>query len=265
MRGLVKGLTGEDGAGIDSFMKKTHTWLVANWKMNGDAARTRAYAYAVNAALADAPPALTAVFCPPVPYLAAAAHALPANAALMLGAQNCHHEAKGAFTGAVSAPMLADMGCRYVIVGHSEQRAEGLNDDGVVARAEAAFAAGLIPIICIGESLAAYEQNHTTEMLDDQLGFLMKLRSSAFLVAYEPVWAIGSGKTPVMAEIQAVHSQIKSTLGSATSVLYGGSVNAGNIREILAIPQVSGALIGGASLEIESMVAMIGAAIAKGE
>ena len=264
MRAVVKGLTGGHGAGIDSFMKNTQTWLVANWKMNGDAARTRAYAYAVNAALADAPPTLTAVFCPPVPYLAAAAQAMPANSTLMLGAQNCHHEAKGAFTGEVSAAMLADMGCRYVIIGHSEQRAEGLSDEGVVARAEAAFAAGLIPIICIGESLAAYDQNHTAQVLDDQLGFLMKLRSQAFLVAYEPVWAIGSGKTPVMAEIQAVHSQIKSTLGSATSVLYGGSVNAGNIKEILAVPQVSGALIGGASLEIESMVAMVGVAVTKG-
>ena len=233
--------------------------------MNGDAARAAAYAKAINAELSAAPASVQSIFCPPFPYITTAAHALPANPRLMLGAQNCHHAPKGAHTGEVSAAMLADIVCRYVILGHSEQRAQGLTDDQVMAKAEAAFAAGLTPIICVGESLAAYEQNHTAEVLDDQLGFLIKLSASNFMVAYEPIWAIGTGKTPILAEIQAVHSQIKSTLGSETVVLYGGSVNAGNIQEIIGLPQVSGALIGGASLEIDSMSAMIRAVSHEGK
>ena len=240
-------------------MTEKQTWLIANWKMNGDAARVNAYAHALNAVLSQSPAFVHAVFCPPLPYLATAAHALPPQARLMIGAQNCHASPKGAHTGEVSASMLADVGCGYVIIGHSERRAMGETNDEVAAKAEAAFAAGLTPIICIGESLAAYDQNHTAEVLDDQLGFLMKLSTNKFMVAYEPVWAIGTGKTPVLAEIQAVHSQIKSTLGSETAVLYGGSVNAANIKEILGLPKVSGALIGGASLEIDSMGALIGA------
>jgi len=240
-------------------MKTTTTWLIANWKMQGDAARVRAFAHGANACVMHAPASLTTVFCPPFPYLAIAAQALPQNARLQLGAQNCHREAKGAHTGEVSAPMLADIGCRYVIVGHSERRARGVTDVDVAAKAEAVMALGLIPVICIGESLAAYEQKKTHEVLADQLGFLAKLSARNYLVAYEPIWAIGSGKVPQLAEIQAVHQQIKSTLGSETAVLYGGSVNPGNISEILATPGVSGALIGGASLEIDSMGAMIAA------
>ncbi len=238
-------------------MKSTPTWLVANWKMNGDTARTQAFAHAVNAQLAKAPSWLHGVFCPPFPYLPIAAVALPGNARLHLGAQNCHAHEKGAHTGEVSAPMLAEIGCQYVILGHSERRATGETDADVLAKAEAAIAAGLWPIICVGESRETYDKKQTNAWLDRQLATLKTLPTGRYLIAYEPIWAIGSGKTPTTVEIQAAHNHIKSALGSATSVLYGGSVNPANIGEILGLSGVAGALIGGASLEIESMNAMI--------
>jgi triosephosphate isomerase len=241
-------------------MQSRPTWLVANWKMHGSTLRVQAFVYEVNAALASAPSALQCVFCPPSAYLAVAAQALPQNARLALGAQNCHAAKEGPHTGCVSAPMLADAGCRYVIIGHSECRAAGETDVQVQAKATAAMEAGLMPIICIGESLEAYTAKKTAQMLDAQLAPLAKLAVGHYLIAYEPIWAIGSGKTPTTAEITAAHVHIKSALGSETHVLYGGSVNAGNIGEILSLPEVSGALIGGASLEIETMRAMIAAA-----
>jgi triosephosphate isomerase len=240
-------------------MKPKQTWLVANWKMNGDVQRVQGFAYAINATVQSTPASLQVVFCPPFPYLSLAKQALPQNTRVQLGAQNCHREMKGAHTGEVSAAMLADIGCRYVIVGHSERRACGVTDVDVQSKAEAAMAVGLVPIICIGESLAAYNAGKTSEMLAEQLGFLARLSLRTYLVAYEPIWAIGTGKVPQVTEIQAVHTQIKSTLGSETSVLYGGSVNPSNGEEILALPEVAGALIGGASLEIDSMRAMIAA------
>lgn len=239
-------------------------YLIANWKMHGDRARVSAWAYAVNAALAQLPSPPRTVLCPPQPYLATARAALPHNAQLMLGAQQCHHEKSGAFTGEVGAGMLADLGCRYVLVGHSERRAQGMSDAQVVASAEAALQAGLVPVICVGESRAAYEAGQTTQMLDAQLVPLRALSSTQYLVAYEPIWAIGSSKTPQMQEIAAAHRHSKSVLGSATPVLYGGSVNAGNVGEILGLAEVAGALIGGASLEIQSMCAMIAAVTTRG-
>lgn len=236
------------------------TWLVANWKMNGNAARARDWAFAVNTALAmDSP--VSCVFCPPATYLAAARAALPHNARLQLGAQNCHSEKSGAYTGEISADMLAEAGCGHVIIGHCERRTIGETDADVLARAYSALAAGLMPIICIGESRAAYDAKQTSAALDVQIKDLKKLPVDKILIAYEPVWAIGSGQTPQTTEIQAAHHHIKSVLGSASCVLYGGSVNAANIGQILGISGVSGVLIGSASLEIESMCAMIAAAI----
>jgi triosephosphate isomerase len=233
-------------------------WLIANWKMNGDRARTQAWAAAVNEALAPHAAHVTGVFCPPMPYLAAAT--LPANAALKLGAQNCHSAAKGAFTGETSAPMLADMGCAYVIVGHSERRAMGERDADVLAKAQAAIAAGLVPVICVGESREECDKKLTQQVLETQTAPLKSLAADSYLIAYEPVWAIGNHVTPALHEIEAAHSHIKSVLGSSVHVLYGGSVNTGNAEQILGLNVVSGALIGGASLEIESMRALIHAA-----
>lgn len=227
--------------------------------MNGDAARVREFAHGVNAQLAKMPSSIRAVFCPPMPYLSIAGGALPGNARLKLGAQNCHAEKQGAHTGEVSAPMLADVGCHYVIIGHSERRAEGETDAQVLAKAQAALAAGLIPVICVGEPQEVYDKKQTNDWLSGQLKGLKSLGGGTYLIAYEPIWAIGSGKTPTTAEISAAHCHIKSTLGSETAVLYGGSVNPGNAGEILVLPEVAGALIGGASLEISSMNAIIAA------
>lgn len=240
-----------------SAMHPNPTWLIANWKMNGDAARVRAYAFAVNAALADLPASVACVFCPPMPYMSAARDALPQNARLAIGAQNCHEAAKGAFTGEVSASMLADAGAAFVILGHSERRAAGETDAEVLAKAQAALAAGLTPVICVGESRADYDTKRTNAVLDGQLASLKALAQGSYLIAYEPIWAIGSSLTPQMAEISAAHRHIKTVLGSSASVLYGGSVNAGNVAQILALPEVAGALVGGASLEIESTVGML--------
>ena len=231
--------------------------LIANWKMNGDAARVRDWASVVNAALESQNTGVVAVFCPPTIYIEDARAVLPAGAALTLGAQNCHHQSHGAFTGEVSAPMLADKGCTFVIVGHSECRMKGECDDMVAAKASAAIAAGLTPILCVGESLAHYEANETLRALDAQLAAIRSLPVANYLVAYEPLWAIGSGHTPRGAEITAAHSHIKSVLGSSVNVLYGGSVTTSNVSEILALPQVSGALVGGASLDSQSMCALI--------
>lgn len=236
--------------------------LVANWKMNGDVQRVRAFAFAMNQLLARQDTASDIVFCPPALYLADAKQMLPLNAQLALGAQNCHAAVKGAFTGEISATMLMEIGCRYVILGHSERRAMGETDVMVMEKAEAAIAAGLKPILCVGESRAEYEAGNTVEVLSRQLGALHSLKAGSFVIAYEPIWAIGTGLTPKIAEISAAHAAIKSVLGSGTDVLYGGSVNAGNLREILALPEVAGALIGGASLEIESMIAMLAIAAA---
>ena len=246
-------------------MTRTPTWLIANWKMNGDAARTRAWAFTLNTALAKSDAKVKLVLCPPLVYLADALSALPPNAQLSLGAQNCHAASKGAHTGEISAAMLLDAGCDYVIVGHSERRATGETDVDVLAKARAAIEVGVMPIICVGESREAYEQQQTNQVLDGQLEPLKALPRGGYVIAYEPIWAIGSSKTPSMDEINAAHSHIKSVLGSETAVLYGGSVNAGNAGEILAQSQVSGALIGGASLEIESMCSILASASTRGK
>ncbi|MFZ4541149.1 MAG: triose-phosphate isomerase [Rickettsiales bacterium] len=241
------------------------TWLIANWKMNGDGPSVRAWAFAIDMALADHTNTVRAVFCPPVIFMADARAALPGNAQLKLGAQNCHEQTKGAFTGELSAAMLMDAGCDFSILGHSERRALGETDEQVLAKAKSALAVGLMPIICIGESLEAYEKKQTNSALDTQLAPLTQLPRGGYLIAYEPIWAIGTSRTPTMVEINAAHSHIKSVLGSSVGVLYGGSVNAGNAEEILAQTLVSGALIGGASLEIESMRAILASAPTRGK
>lgn len=240
-------------------MNESPTWLIANWKMNGDAARVAEYAAAIAAALAGAPAHIVGVFCPPALYLPAARAALPTGGALKLGAQNCHDAIKGAHTGEISAGMLVDAGCSYVILGHSERRAAGETDAHVTEKTRAALAAGLIPVVCVGESDADYGAGRTEAVLAKQLAALQEFAGSAMLIAYEPIWAIGTGKTPTIVEIAAVHHYIKSALGSAQPVLYGGSVNPGNIAQIVQLPEVSGSLIGGASLEISSMSAIIAA------
>lgn len=233
-------------------------YLIANWKMHGSHQRVRDYAFALNRALGSAPASLTTVFCPPFTYLETARSALPMNARLAIGGQNCAKDAEGAFTGGISAPMLKDCGASYVILGHSERRLfMHETDDQVEAKTRAAFAAGLTPVVCVGETEEEYKAGKTLSVLECQLKNWVK---GDALVAYEPVWAIGTGKTPTVVEIETAHSHIKSILGTAQPVLYGGSVKAANIREILAIEAVDGALIGGASLKAEEMEIMVRAA-----
>lgn len=234
-------------------------YLIANWKMHGSHAKVRDYAFAINRAMGAAPASVTAVFCPPFTYLETARTALPLNARLAIGGQNCAKDAEGAFTGGISASMLKDCGASYVILGHSERRLfMHETDDQVEAKVKAAFVAGLTPIVCVGETEQEYKDGKTLSVLECQLKNWIK---GDALVAYEPVWAIGTGKTPAAREIETAHSHIKSILGSAQPVLYGGSVKSANIREILSIEAVDGALIGGASLKIAEMETMIQAAI----
>ncbi len=237
----------------------THpTWLIANWKMHGTRAQAADYAFRVNRALAAAPASLQAVFCPPAILLGAAHLGLPPNARLALGGQDCHAAREGAHTGSTSAAMLRDSGARYVILGHSERRAQCHETCAdVLAKAHAAQAAGLVPVLCVGETAAEYAVGQTQAVLEKQAAGFAALAVGSYLLAYEPVWAIGTGKTPTLGEISQAHHYLKSTLGSTVPVLYGGSVKPNNLREILNADGVSGALIGGASLDSASMVAMM--------
>ena len=256
MREKVKKPRAVDFRGVSAI-----TWsmplLVANWKMNGTRALAMEYASQIHAALETAAPQINVVFCPPFPHIAAAKAGLPAVSRLKLGAQNCHEKHDGAFTGEVSSVMLKDWGCSHVILGHSERRAMGETDGEILRKASAVIAAGMTPVICVGEQEKDYEKSHTIKVLDGQIMGLKVLPAGSYAVAYEPVWAIGSGKTPKISEIAAAHQHIKSTLGSFIPVLYGGSVKPANLKEILRTEGVNGALIGGASLKAEEMKSLI--------
>jgi triosephosphate isomerase len=222
-----------------------------NWKMNGTGADLdQIDALAV-------PPGLDVLICPPATLLSRMANVAGAVA---LGGQDCHAAASGAHTGDISAPMLRDAGAAYVLVGHSERRADhGETDAQVRAKAEAAWAAGLVAVVCLGETLDEREAGRTLEVVGRQLaGSVPEGATGATLVvAYEPVWAIGTGKVPTLAEIGTVHGFLRGELtsrfgaeaGAAIRLLYGGSVKPGNAAEIFAVPDVDGALVGGASLK----------------
>jgi len=242
-------------------MDQSQRWLVANWKMHGTRAGAAQFATQLETALQTAPASLHLVFCPPASLLACVADAIGPDARLKLGGQDCHAAVSGAYTGSISASMLADAGAHFVILGHSERRAQCYEDCAQVrAKADAALAVGLTPILCVGETLEEYEAGKTADVLYTQCNAFAGLDVAQYLVAYEPVWAIGSGRTPTVGGISAAHSAIKSALGSGVRVLYGGSVKSTNIREILGGEGVCGALIGGASLELDSMRDMIDAA-----
>ena len=243
-----------------------------NWKMNG----TKAALAEVQALLGACPaPACEVLLCPPASLISAmAAHAGPA---LQVGAQDCHAKPNGAHTGDLSAPMLADAGASHVILGHSERRADhGETDAQVRAKAEAALAAGLVAIVCIGETEAQRDQGETLEVIGAQLDGSVPDGATAanLVIAYEPVWAIGTGRTPTPAQIAEVHAFLRARLtarigaeAAKTRLLYGGSVKPGNAVEIFALPHVDGALVGGASLkaaDFAPIVNALSAAQAKG-
>ncbi|MEM6727123.1 MAG: triose-phosphate isomerase [Pseudomonadota bacterium] len=224
-----------------------------NWKMNG---MTASIAEARGISIAHPTPGVDILLCPPATLLTRMAEAL-ANASVALGAQDCHPKENGAHTGDIAAPMLAEAGASAVIVGHSERRADhGESDATVKAKAEAALAAGLGAIVCIGETLEERDAGRTLDVVKGQLSGSMPAGATASntVIAYEPVWAIGTGKVATPAQIEEVHAALRTELaglmGDAAEVrlLYGGSVKAGNAAEIFAIPNVDGALVGGASL-----------------
>lgn len=246
------------------------TPLVAgNWKMNGLGANL-AEALALAEALKNDPAAgVRVALCPPATLLARMGEAL-GGSAVDLGGQDCRAEASGAYTGDISAEMLAEAGAALVILGHSERRAgHGETDAVVAAKVEAALRAGLEPIVCVGETLAEREAGRALEVVVGQVyGSLpLSLKGKAFAVAYEPVWAIGTGLTPTTPQIEEVHKAIRAALkeqfgeaGAKAPILYGGSVKPSNADEILKAAEVGGALVGGASLKAADFLPIVRAA-----
>lgn len=240
--------------------------------MNGSLAANEALLGALAQGLAVKPACEVAV-CVPAPYLAqvqALKSARPALSAIDLGAQDVSAQASGAYTGEVSAAMLKELGCRFAIVGHSERRQYHGESDALVAdKARAALASGITPIVCVGETLAEREAGHTEEVVKRQLAAVIHSNGhciSEIVVAYEPVWAIGTGKTASPEEAQAVHAVLRAQLKAATDqsgrvkILYGGSMNAANAATLLAQPDIDGGLIGGASLKAADFLTIIAAA-----
>lgn len=230
--------------------------------MFGKLAEIDAYAEALKAASVDA----DLLVCPPYTMLGHFARALQGSK-VALGAQDCHPGAQGAHTGDVAAPMLKEIGADYVILGHSERRADHYETNAVVcAKVEAAMAAGLIPIVCVGETQAERLAGQAEDIVKSQLLHSLP-KGFKGVVAYEPVWAIGTGCTPTEADVVAMHASIRRNLvaqlgeGAANlQILYGGSVKPGNAAGLLALPDVGGALVGGASLKAEEILAIAKAA-----
>ena len=246
-------------------MPERKALVAGNWKMNGrlDEGSALARAIAERAREADACDLLV---CPPATLLVPIGKAL-AGSGVALGGQDCHAAPSGAFTGSISAEMLRDAGCSHVIVGHSERRHGcGESDADVLAKAQAAWRAGLVAIVCVGETRAERERGTAIAVVTGQLAGSVPDGAAAdnLVVAYEPVWAIGTGRTPTVAEVAEVHAHIRRALGgkvpdaASVRILYGGSVKPSNARELMAVPNVNGALIGGASLKAADFLAIAG-------
>ena len=244
--------------------------VVGNWKMHGSLPENQALLDKVAVAAGGLSRAYAAV-CVPFPYLAQAQSALAGSKAAW-GGQNVSQHPKGAFTGEVSAGMLREFGCRYVIVGHSERRQLFGEDDATVAlKARAVLAEGMVPIVCVGETLAERERGVTQEVVGRQLGVVADRLGAeglhASVLAYEPVWAIGTGKTATPEQAQAVHAYLRGVLAmrdkrfaASVPILYGGSVKAANATELFGMQDVDGGLIGGAALVAEEFLAICQAA-----
>ncbi len=241
--------------------------FAANWKMHKTIGEAVAFATAFAPLIAEVTSA-EIVIAPPFPALAALGAALRGTHVL-LAAQNVHPEKQGAFTGEVSPPMLVDLGCAYAIVGHSERRHLFGESSGFVAKKAAALLANDVrPIVCVGETLAEREAGRTFAVLEEQLGGSLAdvslERATDVVIAYEPVWAIGTGRTATPAIAQEAHAMIRGWLqksfgstGSAMRIQYGGSVKPDNVAELMAEPDIDGALVGGASLEAASFAALV--------
>jgi len=245
--------------------------IAGNWKMYKTVPEAVETAGALVQRLADYDESAQVMIAPPFTALAALSRVLEGSP-VALGAQNLFWEKEGAFTGEISGPMLVSAGCRFVLIGHSERRQYfGEIDETVCKRVRAALDAGLIPVVCIGETESQRDAGETFSILDKQLSNGLKDRvlvlndPAKWAVAYEPVWAIGTGKTATSAQAQEVHSFVREWVAKAVGqttadglrILYGGSVKPGNIAELMAMPDVDGALVGGASLDPETFEKII--------
>ena len=234
--------------------------VAGNWKMHGNRAANRALIDAIRAGI-GAVSGVECALCVPYPYLAQVSEAV-AGSALKLGAQNVSEHAQGAYTGEVSAAMLAEFGCRYVLVGHSERRhLYGETDRQVAEKFGAVAAKGMTPVLCVGETLAEREAGLTEEVVARQLGAVRDAVSfQGGVLAYEPVWAIGTGRTATPEQAQAVHAFLRKMVPPETRILYGGSVKADNAATLFGMQDVDGGLIGGASLVAADFLAIVRAA-----
>jgi triosephosphate isomerase len=236
--------------------------IAGNWKMNGKFSDIAPFV----AALLEVDLPAELIICPPFPLLQRFAAALPGDKGA-IGGQDCHANASGAHTGDVNAALLAEAGAKYVILGHSERRTDhGETNADVAGKVLAALQAGLIPIVCVGETEAERDAGEAEHVVHMQLTHSLP-ESFIGLVAYEPVWAIGTGRTPSEADVTAMHAHIRATLlaqfpasGAKTPILYGGSVKPGNAETLLALPEVGGALVGGASLNPADFLAIAASA-----
>ncbi len=244
--------------------------IAGNWKMNGSAAFTDELITAIVAGLSGREAAEVLV-CPPFPYLPAVAAKL-SGTAVLLGAQNVSQHPTGAYTGEIAADMLKDVGCEYVIVGHSERRAMlGESNEIVAGKFAAAQKGGLKPILCVGETLEQREADRTEQVIGEQLQAVLESSGIAGLggavIAYEPVWAIGTGRTATPDQAEQVHRYIRELLAakdksvaSKTQILYGGSMKGNNAAGLLDMPDIDGGLIGGASLKADEFLSIVAAA-----
>lgn len=249
-------------------MSKKKQLIAGNWKMNGGLAANEALVGALRQGVGQ--PVCDVAVCVPAPYLAQV-QVLTQGSPIALGAQDVSAHVQGAYTGEQSVSMLKDFGVGYAIVGHSERRQyHGETDEVVAAKAAAALAGGITPIVCVGETLAEREAGQTEDVVRRQLAAVIHANGhciSEIVVAYEPVWAIGTGKTATPEEAQAVHAVLRAQLQHAASdaaarirILYGGSMNAANAASLLAQPDIDGGLIGGASLKAPDFLQIIAAA-----
>ncbi len=239
--------------------------VAGNWKMNGLAA-SLAEADAMAKGLSNE--AADVLICPPATLVAGFATALTGSR-IAVGGQDCHAKASGAHTGDIAAEMLKDAGANAVIVGHSERRTDHLESDALVkSKAEAAHRAGLVAIVCVGETAAERQSGQTLTVVARQLAGSLpeSCRAADTIIAYEPVWAIGTGLTPTVADVAEVHGAIRAALaarfggeGQGMRILYGGSVKASNAKELMSVPNVNGALVGGASLKAADFLGILAA------
>lgn len=247
--------------------------IAGNWKMHGDAAFVTSYASQLLAA--GLPEGVRLLLLPPAPYLTALAAAL-VGSPVEFGVQNVHHETSGAFTGELAAEMARDLGATWTLVGHSERRTLFAETDDIVAlKVRAALRAGLAPVLCVGETLAERDAGSAESVVSRQLGAVAEQAGAdalgACTVAYEPVWAIGTGRTATPEQAGAMHGVIRRRLealcgeaASAIQILYGGSVKPDNAAALLGTPDIDGALVGGASLDAESFTRIAAAATGRG-